>query len=45
VHSADGWEDMLLLEIERPQKAGQEVVFRFDQNPTASTRRRSKDRK
>jgi hypothetical protein len=30
VHSADGWEDMLLPEIERQQKAGQEVVFRAD---------------
>jgi hypothetical protein len=28
VHSADGWEEMLLPEIERQQKAGQEVVFR-----------------
>jgi hypothetical protein len=27
-HSADGWEDLLLPEIERQQKAGQEVVFR-----------------
>jgi hypothetical protein len=30
VHSADGWEDMLLPEIERQQKAGKEVVFRTD---------------
>jgi hypothetical protein len=30
VHSADGWEDMLLPEIERQQKAGKEVVFRAD---------------
>jgi hypothetical protein len=30
VHSADGWEDMLLLEIERQQKASKEVVFRAD---------------
>ena len=28
VHSAEGWEDMLLPEIERQQKAGKEVVFR-----------------
>jgi hypothetical protein len=28
VHSADGWEEMLLPEIERQQKAGKEVVFR-----------------
>jgi len=27
-HSADGWDDMLLPEIERQQKAGKEVVFR-----------------
>jgi hypothetical protein len=30
VHSANGWEDMLLPEIERQQKAGKEVVFRAD---------------
>ena len=30
VHSADGWQDMLLPEIERQQKAGKEVVFRAD---------------
>jgi len=30
VHSADGWEEMLLPEIERQQKAGKEVVFRAD---------------
>jgi hypothetical protein len=30
VHSADGWEEMLLAEIERQQKAGKEVVFRAD---------------
>jgi hypothetical protein len=30
VHSADGWEDMLLPEIERQQKQGKEVVFRAD---------------
>jgi hypothetical protein len=30
VHSADGWEDMLLPEIERQQKLGKEVVFRGD---------------
>jgi hypothetical protein len=28
VHSADGWEDMLLPEIERQQKLGKEVVIR-----------------
>jgi len=28
VHSADGWEEMLLPEMERQQKAGKEVVFR-----------------
>lgn len=27
-NSADGWEDMLLSEIERQQKASKEVVFR-----------------
>jgi hypothetical protein len=30
VHSAYGWEDMLLPEIERQQKLGKEVVFRAD---------------
>jgi hypothetical protein len=30
VHSADGWEDVLLPEIERQQKQGKEVVFRAD---------------
>jgi hypothetical protein len=30
VHSADGWEAMLLPEIERQQKADREVVFRAD---------------
>jgi hypothetical protein len=30
VHSANGWEEMLLPEIERQQKAGKEVVFRAD---------------
>ncbi len=30
VHSADGWEGMLLPEIERQQKLGKEVVFRAD---------------
>ena len=30
VHSALGWEDMLLPEIERQQKPGSEVVFRAD---------------
>jgi hypothetical protein len=30
VHSADGWEELLLPEIERQQKEGKEVVFRAD---------------
>ena len=30
VHSADDWEEMLLPEIERQQRAGKEVVFRAD---------------
>ncbi len=30
VHSAEGWEERLLPEIERQQKLGQEVVFRAD---------------
>jgi Transposase DDE domain group 1 len=30
VHSAEGWEEVLLPEIERQQKLGQEVVFRAD---------------
>ena len=30
VHSADGWEEMLLPEIERQQKLGKEVVVRAD---------------
>ena len=30
VHSAEGWEEMLLPEIERQQRAGKEVVFRAD---------------
>ncbi len=30
VHSAGGWEDMLLPDIERQQKLGKEVVFRAD---------------
>jgi len=30
VHSAAGWEELLLPEIERQQKLGQEVVFRAD---------------
>jgi hypothetical protein len=30
VHSADGWEELLLPEIERQQKEGTEVVFRAD---------------
>ncbi len=30
VHSADGWDELLLPEIERQQKLGKEVVFRAD---------------
>ena len=30
VHSAEDWEELLLLEIERQQKLGKEVVFRAD---------------
>ncbi|MDH4208848.1 MAG: IS1380 family transposase, partial [Anaerolineae bacterium] len=30
VHSADGWEELLLPEIERQQKLGKQVVFRAD---------------
>jgi len=30
VHSADGWEELLLPEIKRQQKLGQEIVFRAD---------------
>jgi hypothetical protein len=30
VHSAEGWEELLLWEIERQQKLGKEVVFRAD---------------
>jgi len=30
VHSAEGWEEVLLPEIERQQKLGQEVAFRAD---------------
>jgi hypothetical protein len=30
VHSAEGWEEFLLPEIERQQKLGKEVVFRAD---------------
>jgi hypothetical protein len=30
VHSADGWEELLLPEIEQQQKLGKEVVFRAD---------------
>jgi len=30
VHSAEGWEELLLPEIERQQKLNQEVVFRAD---------------
>jgi hypothetical protein len=30
VHSAEGWEELLVPEIERQQRQGQEVVFRAD---------------
>ena len=30
VHSAEGWEKLLLPEIERQQKLGKELVFRAD---------------
>ncbi|HEY6340863.1 MAG TPA: transposase [Bryobacteraceae bacterium] len=30
VHSADDWEELLLPEIERQQKAGKEVVLQAD---------------
>jgi hypothetical protein len=30
VHSAEGWEELLLPEIERQQKLGKEVAFRAD---------------
>jgi hypothetical protein len=30
VHSAEGWEELLLAEIERQQRLGREVVFRAD---------------
>jgi hypothetical protein len=30
VHSAEGWEQLLLLEIERQQRMGKEVAFRAD---------------
>jgi hypothetical protein len=30
VHSADGWDELLLPEIERQQKEGKDVVFRAD---------------
>ena len=30
VHSADGWEELLLPEIDRQQKQGKQVVFRAD---------------
>jgi hypothetical protein len=30
VHSAEGWEEVLLPEIDRQQKLGKEVVFRAD---------------
>ena len=38
VHSADGWEELLLPEIDRQQAQGKEVAFRGD---TASPGRRS----
>ena len=38
VHSADGWEELLLAEIERQQRMGKEITFRadaaFKQHPT-----------
>ena len=30
MHSAEGWEELLLPEIERQQATGKEVVFRAD---------------
>ncbi len=30
VHSAEGWEEVLLPEIERQQRMGKEVAFRAD---------------
>jgi hypothetical protein len=30
VHSADGWEDLLLPQIDRQQAQGKEVAFRGD---------------
>ena len=30
VHSADGWEELLLPEIERQQQMGKEIAFRAD---------------
>jgi Transposase DDE domain group 1 len=30
VHSAEGWEELLLLEVERQQRLGKELVFRAD---------------
>jgi hypothetical protein len=30
VHDAEGWEELLLPEIERQQRLGKEVVFRAD---------------
>ena len=30
VHSAEGWEELLLPEIERQQRLGKDVVFRAD---------------
>jgi hypothetical protein len=30
VHSAEGWEEVLLPDIERQQELGKEVVFRAD---------------
>jgi Transposase DDE domain group 1 len=33
VHSAEGWEQLLLPEVERQQRQGKEVVFRTDGAP------------
>lgn len=30
MHSAEGWEELLLVEIERQQQLGKEVAFRGD---------------
>ncbi len=43
VHSADGWEQLLLPEIERQQKLGKDVVFRADgDSPSQRSTRRWK---